>query len=276
MSSLPVGDGGEDPREPRRVPILHVRVDALSRAETLARIEKFIAEQRRPRQVVTANPLMILASEKDPGLRRAFEAADLVIPDSAGVALAAWLSGRALPEKISGIDLLQDLCARAAKKGWSVFLLGAAPGVAERAAKNLVAQYPGLNIVGTHHGYFTESGEGRMGGERGITQDSVIQKVSRAAPDLLFVALDLPRQDGWIQANLPRLGGRVAMGVGGSFDVISGRLRRAPAWMRAAGLEWLFRLLQEPCRARRMLGLPVFLWRVLSAGIGKRRSDQGL
>jgi N-acetylglucosaminyldiphosphoundecaprenol N-acetyl-beta-D-mannosaminyltransferase len=196
---------------------------------------------------------MILAAEKDLALRAAFDSADLVIPDSAGVQWAARFKGRRI-EKISGIDLMDTLCAQAAERGWRVYFLGAAPGVSESAARVLTQRHHGLLVAGVQHGYF----------QRGSGEAAAIQRIADAKPDLLFVALSTPFQDGWIHKNLVRLGAKVAMGVGGSFDVLSGRLRRAPVWMRAAGLEWLFRLLQEPRRAARMLQLPLFGLKVIT------------
>jgi N-acetylglucosaminyldiphosphoundecaprenol N-acetyl-beta-D-mannosaminyltransferase len=134
-----------------------------------------------------------------------------------------------------------------------VYLRGAAPGVAARAAAELERRYPGLVVAGCRDGYFREGAE----------EEALISAVSSAGPDLLFVALDAPRQDAWIHARLGRLGARAAMGVGGSFDVIAGGLKRSPSWMRAAGLEWLYRLAQEPWRFKRMSRLPLFALRVL-------------
>ncbi len=237
----------------RRVPVLHVHVDPLDLGTLMDLSETFVAGDQ-PRQIITANALMILASEDHPDLGRAFGEAALVIPDSAGVSLAARIRGRPLPQKIPGIDLTDHLCRRAAEKGWRVFFLGAAPGVAEAAARNLAGRHPGLRVAGVRDGYFSEREE-----------PAVVETISRAAPDLLFVAMDTPRQDVWIHRRLDRLNCKVAMGVGGTFDVLSGRLRRAPAWMREAGLEWLFRLIQEPRRLWRMRRLPLFLWKVLSS-----------
>ena len=229
--------------------ILGLPVDAVDRTEAAARCEEFL-DGTGPRQVVTANPLMILAAEKDPGLRSAFADAALIVPDGVGLVIAAVLQGRR-GTRVPGIELMERLCARAAETGRTVFLLGAAPGVVEAASRRLVELNPALKIAGTRHGYF--SGEG----------EEAVAAVSRARPDLLFVALPTPFQDAWIHRNIGKLGAKVVMGVGGSFDVLSGRLRRAPSWMRSLGLEWLFRLIQEPGRWRRMLDLPIFLVRVL-------------
>lgn len=238
---------------PDRLTLLGLPVDALDMAGVLGRCEAFLAGGRS-RQVVTANPLMLLAAGKDPGLRAALEGADLVVPDGAGLGLAAAFRGRRLP-RVPGIDLMDALCARAAEKGWPVFFLGASPGTPEAAGRALAQRHPGLRVAGSRHGYFSSDEE-----------SGVVKEVSRAAPAILFVAMDSPRQDAWIHRNLSALGAGLAMGVGGSFDVLSGRLRRAPAWMRRAGMEWAFRLLQEPRRWRRMLGLPLFLLKVLASG----------
>lgn len=241
----------------KRIAISGLWVDPVTEEEAVDRVRSFV-EGGECLQILTANPLMILAAEKDDGLKEAFRSAELVVADSVGIQWAARLQGRRL-EKISGIDLMERLCAEAAGRGWRVYFLGAAPGVAEDTARVLIARYPGLNVVGTHHGYFK--------GKDNVhpSEEDIIQRIAQAKPDLLFVALPTPFQDGWIHKNRARLKAKVSIGVGGSFDVISGRLRRAPVWMRAAGLEWLFRLIQEPQRAYRMRGLPVFLFKTFGA-----------
>lgn len=236
---------------PPRVPIAGVLVDVLTEKEVIERVEAFVA-RGVAHQIITANPLMILAAEKDSALRSAFESADMVIADSVGVQWAARLQGRKLM-KISGIDLMNSLCRHGAIKGWRVYFLGAAPGVAESAARSLILRYPGLTVAGFHHGYFTSP------------EAEIIQGIAESKPDIIFVGLSTPFQDGWIHKHLDRFGAKVVMGVGGSFDVLSGRLRRAPTWMRAVGIEWLYRLLQEPRRAARMLRLPLFPLKVLSS-----------
>lgn len=233
--------------------LLGFRIDDPGLAGTIDAVDSFVASSS-PHQIITANALMLLAASETPALAAAFRAASLVLPDSAGVTLAARLGGRRLRETLPGVELIGHLCRRAAERGWRVFLLGAAPGVAAAAAEALRRQHPGLTVVGARHGYFSAAEE-----------PEVLREVSAAAPDLIFVALSVPRQDIWIRENLPRLGCKAAMGVGGSFDVLSGRLRRAPRWMRTAGLEWLFRLAQEPWRAGRMARLPVFLARAIAA-----------
>ncbi len=238
-----------------RLRILGVAVDVVTLSDTLGLIDSFVAEGT-PHQVITANALMILAAQSNPELMDAFSAADLVVPDSAGVDWAARRLGRPLPQKVPGVELVEHLCRRATAKGWNVYFLGAAPGVAAQTSVELRRNNPGLRVSGAVSGYFSEQQEA-----------DVIRNVVEASPDLLFVALNVPRQEIWLRANLPRLKAKVVIGVGGSFDVISGRLRRAPRWMQMAGLEWLYRLCQEPRRIGRMLGLPVFAWKVLRARV---------
>ncbi|MBK8574718.1 MAG: WecB/TagA/CpsF family glycosyltransferase [Elusimicrobia bacterium] len=234
-----------------RIPLAGVCIDLLREPDVVERVKVFVGSGEC-HQIITANPLMIMAAEKDPALRAAFDAADLVIPDSAGVQWAARMKGHKI-SKIAGIDLMDALCAQAAERSWRVYFLGAAPGVAETAAHVLTQRHKGLQVAGIQHGYFA----------RGTGEEAVIHPIAESKPDLLFVALSTPVQDGWIHKNLSRFGAKVVMGVGGSFDVLSGRLRRAPAWMRTTGLEWFFRLLQEPGRATRMIQLPVFAMSVM-------------
>lgn len=234
-----------------RLRILDVAVDLVTLSGALGLIDSFVAEGT-PHQVITANALMILAAQNNEDLMNAFSAADLVVPDSSGVDWAARRLGRPLPQKLPGVELVEHLCRRATAKGWSVYFLGAAPGVAAKTSVELRRNNPGLRVVGAVSGYFSDKQE-----------EDVIQNVADASPDLLFVALNVPRQEIWLRNNLQRLKAKVAIGVGGSFDVLSGGLRRAPRWMQTAGLEWLFRLYQEPRRIGRMLGLPVFAWKVL-------------
>ncbi len=233
---------------PPRFACLGFAIDDVTMADVVARARR---GDLPPRQIITANPLMLLAAQNHAGLAAAFRAADLVVADSTGVVWAARRAGRRIP-KVPGVDLMERLCAEAAADGRRVGLLGAAPGVAEAAAAALARRYPGLRVAFVQDGFFSPSEEG-----------AVIARAAATAPDLLFVALDTPRQDAWIHDHLPRLGARVVMGVGGSFDVLSGRLRRAPRWMQNLGLEWLFRLLQEPRRWRRMTALPRFVLKTL-------------
>jgi N-acetylglucosaminyldiphosphoundecaprenol N-acetyl-beta-D-mannosaminyltransferase len=260
LQSSPDGDqinrnSSENPADRSRVNILGTKVDRVGMGEAVRRVMEF-AESRTPHHVITLNAEMIERAQDNPDLRALINAADLVTPDGAGVVWASRCLGRPVPERVTGIDLMLELAGEASRAGRRVFLLGAAPGVADEAAERLRARYPGLNLVGTCHGYFSAA-----------ETPAIVERVRDAAADILFVALGAPKQEYWIRDNLGDLGVSVAIGVGGSFDVIAGRVKRAPAWMRKLQLEWLGRLVREPSRFRRMLALPRFALRV----VGSRR-----
>lgn len=221
------------------------------------------AARRRARHatrlVVTLNPEIAMAAQRDPALRLAVESADLVVADGIGLVWAAAMTGRKLPGRVPGVELLEGLLADAARLGLRVFFLGARPEAVAEAARRAVARFPGLPLVGYHHGYF-----------RPAEEEHVLATVRAAKPDLLFAGMGAERELKWLFRHRERLGARVAMGVGGSFDVLAGRLRRAPAWVRRLHLEWLFRLVQEPGRWRRQAVLPRFAWRVLGEALRLR------
>lgn len=225
--------------------------------ETLTRI----LQERTPSQVVTLNALMVNHAFGDAALARAVSEAAVVVADSIGVTWAADMLAKVSVERVPGIDLIYTLCGLAAAQGRSVFLLGSRDGVARGAADRLSADIPGLVIAGTRHGYFAPTDE-----------PAVIAAVRATRPDILLVGMDVPRQEKWIAEHRAALGASVVMGVGGSFDVISGGLRRAPRWMRATGTEWLYRCAAQPWRIARIKDLPVFIARVLALKANASRS----
>lgn len=233
-----------------RCRILGVRVDRVTALETLDRIASFIAEGG-PHQIVTVNPEFVMAARRDPAFRAVIEAADLCLADGVGLLWAGRILGRPLPERVAGSDLVPQIAMLAAARGWRLFLLGARPGVAARAAEALQRANPGLRVVGTY--------AGSPGDEEA---PAVIELIRAKRPDILFVAYGAPAQDLWIARHRAALQTPVMMGVGGAFDFLAGVTRRAPRWMRQAGLEWLHRLICQPWRWRRMLALPHFAARV--------------
>jgi len=202
--------------------------------------------------IYTINALTLLQAFDDSEYAEALVRADLCLVDGVGCAWAVrrW-TGRK-PERLPGIDLAGELCRLCAREGQSVYLLGGRPGVAERAAGKLREQYPGLRIAGTRDGFWQAEAEA-----------DVVGAVNDARTDLLLVGLGQPRQERFLDRYRDRLTARVAVGVGGSLDVIAGDVRRAPVWMQHAGVEWFFRLLRQPWRIGRILRLPRFAWRVL-------------
>lgn len=209
-------------------------------------------------QIVTLNAEMTMAALADPALGQAVASAQLVIADGAGVVWALGCQGYHLPRS-PGIELARQLLQQAASRGWRVALVGAAPPVMAQLAERLPAEIPGLQLAFAVHGY--QSAEAWPG---------ITQALLDVDPDLVLVALGVPRQETWIADLAGRRRG-LWMGVGGSFDVWAGVKRRAPAWMGRLQIEWLYRLLQEPQRWRRMLALPRFAWAVLQRGESRRR-----
>jgi len=240
-----------------RIQILGVGIDDVDTETALDIIDGFI-RTRKPRIVVTADSSGIVLAHKDPELMEIMNSADLVTPDSFGILWAARRQGTPLKERVSGIDMVNLLCERGAQSGYRIFLLGAAPGVADAAAENLRRQHPGLNIVGTHHGFFRDE-----------DNPGVVEQVRSRKPDILFVALGIPKQEKWIARHKEELEVPVSMGVGGSLDVIAGKVPRAPKWMQDHGLEWAFRLYSNPRKIGKVLTLPRFVYMVLRSG--KRR-----
>lgn len=236
-----------------RVDVLGIGIDAVDMKTTLDLIARWVAE-REPRFVATVNPEFVMLARRYPGFRAVLERADLRLPDGWGVAWAARRNGRRL-ERVTGSDLLQPLARLAAERDWRLFLLGAAPGVAEAAADRLRQLAPGVQIVGCFAGDAAEAGDAET-----------TEHVAATRPDVLLVAYGAPKQELWIVRNSPRLGVPVSIGVGGAFDYLSGRTPRAPGWMRQAGFEWLYRLGRQPWRARRMTALPAFAIAVLREG----------
>jgi len=230
--------------------ILGVRVDDVTSEETLALIAHFIAE-RTPHQICTVNTEFIMAAQDHSEFRRVINSAALCPPDSVGVLWAARRLGHPLRERVGGADTAERIAARAAQRGWRLYLLGAAPGVAEQAAAIWLARYPGLVVTGTF-----------AGSPLPDQQDAIIERIRLAQPDVLLVAFGAPSQDLWIARHQPRLQTPVAIGVGGAFDFVAGVAQRAPVWVQRVGLEWLHRLAREPWRWRRQLALPRFVWRV--------------
>ncbi|MCD5407253.1 MAG: WecB/TagA/CpsF family glycosyltransferase [Desulfotomaculum sp.] len=234
-----------------RVELLGAYIDALNMDETVERVAGFVQSGRLHR-VITLNPEYLYQAQSRQKLLALTNSADLVTPDGTGIVWGCKMAGQPVDERVTGIDLMLYLCARGNYLGWRVFLLGAAPGVAQQAAEKLKQQYPGLVIAGTHHGYFT-----------GNESERIVEEIRKSNSQLLFVALGAPKQEQWIAQHQSRTGVPVAVGVGGSFDVISGRAQRAPEWVQRLKVEWLYRLAKDPARWKRQLVLPKFAWLVL-------------
>ena len=233
---------------PNKVDILGVNVDSLTMQEAVEQVEKYI-EERNPVLIATANAEMLMRATYDEELKSILNGAAMVTPDGAGTVWAAHHLGFAMPERVAGYDLAQNLMAEAARRGQRVFFFGSAPGVAEKAKAESL--YPGIEICGVRNGFFKESDE-----------PAIIEEIKAAKPDILLVALGVPKQEKWLWKYKDELGVPVSIGVGGTLDVMAGVMKRAPRWMQKAKLEWLFRGMLQPKRAGRLLALPKFVLKV--------------
>lgn len=233
--------------------ILGVPVDVADEPTALCHLIDLV-RSGEPAVAVAVNPEKVLAARDNPWLLRFLEAAALRIPDGVGIVWASRRQGGAIRQRLTGMDLFLRLTEACAKEHWGVFLLGAKPGVAEAAARAFCRVYPELQVAGVRDGYFPLD----QGGE-------VAAQVRESGARILFVAMGSPRQEHWLFEHFLATGSVLAMGVGGGFDVVAGRVRRAPHWIQALGLEWLFRFLLQPrARWRRMgslLRFAVEIWR---------------
>jgi len=242
----------------RSVRILGVRVDDVTTTEALALLDAF-AQDGALHQVVTVNPEFVMTAQHNEPFCVTINDAALALPDGIGLLWAARVLGQPLRERVTGSDTVPLIARLAAQKGYRLYLLGAAPGVAEQAADILRRANPGLQIAGTFSGSpFPED------------EEAICSRIRQAAPDFLFVAYGAPQQDLWIRRNMANVMVPVCMGIGGTLDFIAGIAPRAPHWMRQSGLEWLYRLLRQPWRWRRMIRLPVFALKVLAQKVRRR------
>ncbi len=254
---LPAGDALAQSASPSLSPpvvaltLMGVPIHDVTLAEAVVWVGRWLT-RGGSYQIATVNPEFLMQARRDAAFRATLQGAALCVPDGIGVVWAARRRGKRLRERVAGVELTERLVAEAARCGWRVYFLGAAPGVAEQAAARLQERYPGLQVAGCYAGSPALAEEAAL-----------VARVREARPDLLFVAYGAPAQDLWLARNLARTGATVGMGVGGSLDFIAGITRRAPAWMRRLGLEWLHRLIRQPWRWRRQLVLPQFALLVL-------------
>lgn len=241
-----------------RYDVLGVGIDAVTEAQALDMIQAFVREGG-PHQVVTANPEILDNATRTPALHALINRAALVTADGQGVLLAGRILGTPFPARVTGIELAEALCRESAARGLSLYFLGAEPGVVDEAAANMRAQYPGVQIVGTHHGYFRKEGPA-----------AVLADIQQTQPDIVLVGMGSPYQEHFIDEELRAIGVPVAIGVGGSFDVLSGRVERAPEIFIRLRLEWLYRIASDRKRWKRALALPRFVLKVLRQKVTHR------
>lgn len=242
-----------------RVNLLNTWIDRVTIDEAAERIAAFV-QAGGAHQVVTANVDFLRLGQENPDFQDLVNSADLVVPDGMPLVWASRLRGRPLAERATGIELIHECARMAPARGYSIFLLGAEPGVADEAATVLQARYPGLCIAGT-----CSPSSSMLADD----DEALVRMIREARPAILLVAFGAPRQEEWIRSHLHVLQVPVCIGVGGAFDMLAGRVKRAPVWMQHAGLEWLFRLIQEPRRLWKRYfihDLPVFMRLMAQSG----------
>ena len=219
----------------KRIEFLKAPMDIATMQETVSFIENRI-EQKQFLQHVVVNVAKIVNMQKDPVLAESVKACELINIDGMGVVFGARFLGHNVPERVAGVDLFHELLAMSAKRDFPVFLLGATEEVVSKTVEVVKAQNPNLNIAGYHDGYFWQD------------EEAVVTKIRESGAKLLFVAITSPKKENFINKWQDKLGVDFVMGVGGTFDVVAGKVKRAPQWMQKAGLEWLYRVIQEPGR----------------------------
>ena len=238
--------------------ILGCRLDPVDADAATDAIMGF-ARDGRGAQVITLGTEMVVHAQSDARYKSVVNACALSLCDTVGLLAVARSRGAQLHSRVTGVELIEHLCERSAREGVSVFLFGGAPGVADEAARILRARYPGLQIAGTRNGFFSAD-----------ESPAIAQQIRESGAQLLFAGLGFPKQEFWLADHLRETGCGAAIGVGGSFDVISGKVERAPASWRRFGLEWLYRLVKEPKRWRRQLALPHFVLLIAGESVRSR------
>ncbi len=235
---------------PERIELLGVPVDCVDMGQSLEAVDALI-QGDCAKTVIAVNPEKIIKARTDTKLLRLLQQSGLLIPDGIGAVIAAKiLHGKSI-SRVPGSELMPEICKRSISKGYKLFLLGAAPEVNEKAVEVLKEKYQGINIVGSQHGYYSDD-----------EIPALIDQINDSEADVLFVALGSPRQELWMEEYLPKLNVKVCQGVGGTFDVIAGKVKRAPALFLKMHMEWLYRLLAQPKRLLRQTALPKFVYLV--------------
>lgn len=242
-----------------KINILGINIDKVDLVEAVKLVTDFIESRQYGKLVVTPNPEMVMKARSDPELKQILNRADVKVADGIGLVLAARILQKPLHCRVPGYELMQELLKKAAANNYSVYFLGAEPGIAGKAAARIKQKYPRIDISGCHHGFLKADEE----------QQQVVFAINKLQPELLFVGMGVPLQEKFLDRHLPHLKVNVAMTVGGSFDVIAGNKKRAPDWMQRCYLEWFYRLLQDPSRWRRTLILPFFVFNVLLSALSK-------
>ncbi len=249
-----------------RYPILNIWTDAVTMDEALTKVSEFVEQGDRPHTIFATNPEKNFSVPEDPFLYDCFKNADLLLPDGIGMVLAAKILHGASLSRVPGCEFMQETCALSAEKGYKLFIYGAKEEISKQAVEILEERLPGLQVVGRCNGYWPED-----------QVDILVDRINESKAEILFLALGSPRQEQWFAKHRHKLKHiRVCQGIGGTLDVITGNVKRAPDIFCKLGLEWFYRLLAEPSRLKRQMVLPVFAWQVFWAKIGGKNSPESM
>ena len=238
----------------KKINILNIGIDPLTQEELYRKINMSLTSKNKIK-IFTPNPEIIIKASKEESLKNILNSANILIADGSGIVLASKLLATPIPQRLTGIDTAEYILDVASKTGLSIFLLGGKSDVVQLAKEKLEKKYKGIEICGIHHGYFDTNG---------IENINLITKINNAKPDILFVCMGFPRQEIWISENLDKLHSVcLSMGLGGSLDVWSGKIKRAPLFFRKMSLEWLWRIILEPRRIKFVFQIPVFISKIL-------------
>ena len=241
------------------VKIFGVNICSTTLDETVNLLETYLKENKL-RTIYTPNTEIVMAAKKDEELRDLINKGDLILADGIGLIYGSKIKKKPLKERVTGFDTSIKLLEIANTNSYSLYLLGGKDGIAKVAADNIMGKYPNINVVGYHHGYFKGS---HLGLKNEPEEKAIIDEINKLNPDIIFVGFGFPKQEIWIDSNKDIITGKVIIGNGGVMDILSGNSKRAPDIFIKLGLEWLYRLFQDPSRIKRQIVLPKFLLEVI-------------
>ncbi|WIV13465.1 WecB/TagA/CpsF family glycosyltransferase [Proteiniborus sp. MB09-C3] len=242
-----------------KISILGVNIDKLTLKDAEERVKSFL-NSNNINTIYTPNTEIVMEARKDKKFKELLNEGDLVIPDGIGLVYAAKIKRKPLLGRVTGVDLSTSILRIANENKNSIFLVGGKPGVADKACENIKKEYPNINVVGSHHGYFKGTHTGYKGHEE---ETEVINKINELKPDIVFVGFGAPKQEKWINENKDKLKCKVIIGNGGTVDILAGTVKKTPEIYQRLGLEWLYRLMKNPKRIKRQMVLPLFVLIVL-------------
>ncbi len=241
------------------IKIFGVKINNITFDEAVEEIKGYL-KGNSLRTIYTPNPEIVMGAKEDEELRKLLNTADMVTADGIGLIYASKIKGKPLKERVTGYDLSLKMLEIGNENSYGIYLLGGKEGIAKEAGVNIKKDYPNINVLGHHHGYFKGSHNGYINHKE---EEKIVDEINASNPDIIFVGLGFPYQEKWINENKDKIKGKVIIGNGGVMDILSGNLKPAPDIYRKIGLEWLYRLVKEPSRIKRQIVIPKFIFKVI-------------